>query len=212
MLHTVILIRGFPTKLWVSKVAGIFCEFQDFHLGVLGQNAIWVLVPWSVTKYTIRGRWWPPPKSEPWWILWVHVYLWLVYAPKVFQLCINQLGIWFVLVWVIELLVNLFNPHLGAPTCPSTLEVLCTKERAQLLLLSLSSPLDLQWVHQRAWGCVTLGLFFRIVQILRKKNHFGGGGGSCLTNSLTMKIIFKLQAHTPKNSFIFSSFVRTYTI
>jgi hypothetical protein len=35
-------------------------------------------------------------KSGPWWILWICVCPWLVYAPKVLQLCIYQLVIWFV--------------------------------------------------------------------------------------------------------------------
>jgi hypothetical protein len=36
------------------------------------------------------------PKFGSWWILWVCVYSWLIRAPKVLQLCINQLGVWFV--------------------------------------------------------------------------------------------------------------------
>ncbi len=31
-------------------------EFRDLHLGVLGQNVIWVLVLWPGTEYTIRGK------------------------------------------------------------------------------------------------------------------------------------------------------------
>jgi hypothetical protein len=81
-----------------------FWEFRDFHLGVhLGipeQNDIWVLAPWPGTKYTIRGKVMASPKSEPWWILWVHVCSWLIRAPKVFQLRTNQLDVWFVQVWV----------------------------------------------------------------------------------------------------------------
>jgi hypothetical protein len=38
-----------------------FWEFWDSHLGVLGQNDIWVLALWPYTKITIRGRWWLPP-------------------------------------------------------------------------------------------------------------------------------------------------------
>jgi hypothetical protein len=36
------------------------------------------------------------PKSKPWWVLWIHVCLWLVCVPKVFQLRTNQLVVWFV--------------------------------------------------------------------------------------------------------------------
>ncbi len=35
------------------------------------------------------------PKSRPWWVLWVRVCPWWVLTPKVFQLCINQLVLWF---------------------------------------------------------------------------------------------------------------------
>ncbi len=40
-------------------------NFGNFktHLGVLGQNDIWVLVPWLGTEYTVRGRWGLPPSS-----------------------------------------------------------------------------------------------------------------------------------------------------
>jgi len=31
-------------------------EFRDSHLGVPRQNDIWVLVLWSGTKYTIKGK------------------------------------------------------------------------------------------------------------------------------------------------------------
>jgi hypothetical protein len=40
------------------------------------------------------------PKSEPWWVLWVRVCLWLVLALKVFKLCTNQLIVWFVQIHV----------------------------------------------------------------------------------------------------------------
>jgi hypothetical protein len=41
-------------------------EFQDSHLGVLGQNDIWVSVPWPGTKYTLRGKLVASPKSRLW--------------------------------------------------------------------------------------------------------------------------------------------------
>jgi hypothetical protein len=62
---------------------------------VSGQNDIWVLIPWPSIKYTIRGKVLASPKSRSWWILWIQVCSWLVLAPKVFQLCTNQL-VWFV--------------------------------------------------------------------------------------------------------------------
>ncbi len=78
------------------------------------------------------------PKFGPWWVLWICVCLWFLYAPKcsnyaliklLFGLCKS--------VWIIDLLVNRFSPHPGAPTCPSTPKVLRTKERAPIL-----SPFD----------------------------------------------------------------------
>jgi hypothetical protein len=68
-------VAGVPTKsqLW---------EFQDFHLGVSGQNDIWVLVSWPGIDYTIGGKVVASPKSGPWWILWVRVCLCFIRAPK----------------------------------------------------------------------------------------------------------------------------------
>jgi hypothetical protein len=107
-------------------------EFQDSHLGVLGQNDIWVLVPWPCTKYIIRGKVMASPKSGPWWVLWICVCLWFICAPKVLQLCTNQFVVWFLCkyVWVIELFVNLLSPHPRVPTRPFTPKMLQTKECA----------------------------------------------------------------------------------
>jgi hypothetical protein len=33
---------------------------------VSGQDAIWMLVPWLATKYTIRGKVMASPKAGPW--------------------------------------------------------------------------------------------------------------------------------------------------
>ncbi len=96
-----------PPKLWESQL----WEFRDSHLGILGQNDIWVLVLWPCTKYTIRGKVVASPKFESWRVLWICVCLWLVRAPNysnyaltnlLFGLCKS--------VWAIELLVNLSNP------------------------------------------------------------------------------------------------------
>jgi hypothetical protein len=55
---------------------------------------------WRGTKYNIRGKVVPSPKSGLWWVLWVLVYPWLIHAPKVLRLCTNQLVVWFVEVHV----------------------------------------------------------------------------------------------------------------
>ncbi len=36
------------------------------------------------------------PKSASWWVLWIRVCPWFIHAPKVFQLCNNQLVVWVV--------------------------------------------------------------------------------------------------------------------
>ncbi len=77
-------IKGLHTKLWAPKVTW-----------VLGQNDIWVHVLCSSTEYTIRGKVVAFPKFGMWWVLWVRVCPWLIRAPKVFQLCTNQLVVWF---------------------------------------------------------------------------------------------------------------------
>jgi len=41
-------------------------EFWDSHLGVLGQNVIWMLAPWPSTEYTIGGKVVVSPKFGPW--------------------------------------------------------------------------------------------------------------------------------------------------
>jgi hypothetical protein len=58
-----------PPKLQKSQV----WEFWDSHLGVPGQNAIWMWPSWRGTKYTIRGKVVASPKFEPWWVLWIRV-------------------------------------------------------------------------------------------------------------------------------------------
>jgi len=91
-----ISIRGLHTKLWAPKSQeSHLWEFRDSHLGVPRQNDIWVLVSWPGTKYIIRGKVMVSLKFELWWILWVRICLSFVLAPKVFQLCTNQLVVWF---------------------------------------------------------------------------------------------------------------------
>ncbi len=80
-----------PPKSWESQ----FREFWDSNLGVPTQNDIWVMAPWPSIENIIRGKVMASPKSRPWWILWIHVCLWLVHALKILQLRINQLVVWF---------------------------------------------------------------------------------------------------------------------
>jgi len=77
------------------------------------QNDIWVLVSWPCIDYTIRGKVVASPKSGLWWILWTHVCLWFICAPK----CSNyaQTNLLFGLcrsMWMIKVLVNHSSPIL----------------------------------------------------------------------------------------------------
>jgi hypothetical protein len=76
------------------------CGSPNFGNFGTRQNDIWVLALWLGTKNTIRGKVVASPKSGLWWVLWVHVFPWLIRAPKTFQLCTNQLIVWFVHVHV----------------------------------------------------------------------------------------------------------------
>jgi hypothetical protein len=91
-----ISIKGLHAKLWTPKVAGVLVvrisrrPFENPR-----QNDIWVPVPWPSIEYTIRGKVVASLKSGSWWILWFRICPWLVEAPKVLQLCTNQLVVWF---------------------------------------------------------------------------------------------------------------------
>jgi hypothetical protein len=56
--------------------------------------------PMANHKEYYKGKMVASLKSEPWWVLWVRVCPWLVCVLKMFQLCTNQLVIWFVQVRV----------------------------------------------------------------------------------------------------------------
>jgi len=63
--------------------------------------------------------------------VWAMVYPWLVLAPKVFQLCANQLVVWFVLVCVSDWSASQSSSfHLEVLARPFTLEVLRARDRA----------------------------------------------------------------------------------
>jgi hypothetical protein len=52
-----ISIEGLHVKLWGPKSQEFqLWEFRDSHLGVLGQNPIWMWASWRGTKYTINGK------------------------------------------------------------------------------------------------------------------------------------------------------------
>jgi hypothetical protein len=93
-----LFFRPHLNQRFAHKVMGLqSCKSPNFgNFGSRRQNDIWVLEPWPGTKFTIRGKVLASPKSGPWWILWVRVCPWLARAPTMFQLCTNQLVVWFV--------------------------------------------------------------------------------------------------------------------
>jgi len=117
--HKVMGPQSWNPKLKESQL----WEFWDSHLGVPRQNDIWVLVPLLSTKYIIRGKVVASSKSEPWWDLWVCVYLWFVRAPKCSNYALTNLlfGLWMSM-WVIEMLVNLLSPILKLQHTPLPLK------------------------------------------------------------------------------------------
>jgi hypothetical protein len=91
-----ISIKGVHGKLWAYKIVGILVvEIWGLPLGNPGTKCHLMWALWRGTKYTIKGKVVASPKSELWWVLWVRVCPWLILAPKVLQLCTNQLVVWF---------------------------------------------------------------------------------------------------------------------
>jgi hypothetical protein len=139
-----------------------FWEFWDSHLGVSGQNDIWVLVPWSGIENTIRGKVVASPKFEPWWVLWVHVCSWFVCGSYVHQKCSNYAltNLLFDLcksVWVTDLHVTLLSPILELQHVPLPLKCCEPGSTPQLLFLLRLHLWIRNWVHQGTWGCVNGG-------------------------------------------------------
>ncbi len=113
-------------------------EFRDSQLGSF------------VTKWHLGVGHVAFTKFGLWCVLWVCVCSWFFHAPKTFQLCTNQLVVWFV--QIIDLLVTHPSPHPIALAHPSTLEVLRVRERTPTPYPSIVSPWTHNWVYQRAWG------------------------------------------------------------
>jgi hypothetical protein len=141
-----------PKKLWESQ----FWEFQDSHLGVPGQNDIWVLVPWLGTKYIRRGKVVASPKSGPWWVLWVHVCPWFVHAPKCSNSTLtNLLFDFYRSMWVLNclLIFLVLSQSSSMPLYPRSVA------SQRMSPNSFSFHCFHLWtqssIHQGAWGCIT---------------------------------------------------------
>ncbi len=84
-------IKHLHTKLWVSKVTRVpILGISGLPLGSLGTK--WHLGVDPVARHRVyyKGKVVASPKFKPWWVLWIRVCPWLVHAPKVFWLYINQ--------------------------------------------------------------------------------------------------------------------------
>jgi hypothetical protein len=97
------------------------------------------------------------PKSRLWWVLWVCVCPWFVCAPKcsnytltnlLFGLCRS--------VWVIELLVNLPSPISELQHAPLPAKCCEPGNEPNSFSFRCLHFWIRSWVHQKAWGCVTL--------------------------------------------------------
>ncbi len=123
----------------------------DSHLGVLGKNDIWVLVPWARHRVYYKGEGGGFPQVRimvslmSTWLLVVHM------CTKVLQLRINQLFIWFMQVSINELLINLPSPILELQHTPLPPKC-CKLGNAPQLLLPLSSHLDSKLNPLRSLG------------------------------------------------------------
>ncbi len=144
LLHTSSQLEICTQSYWVAKLREFqLWKFRDSHLGVVGQNAIWMWALWRGTKYTIGGKVVASFKSEPWWVLWVWVCMWFVLAPKVLQLCTNNLLFGLCKsVWMIKCL-SLFLVLSRSSSMP------------RLLVFSLFSLQIHIWIYQGAWGRIT---------------------------------------------------------
>ncbi len=112
--------------------------FGSPNLGILGQNDIWVKSPWPSAKNTIREKVVAssnPNCGETWKSM-------FVCGSSMHQKCSNYAltNLLFGLckfVWIIDPLVTLLSPYLGALAHPSTFEMLRIRERIPTPCLSI---------------------------------------------------------------------------
>jgi hypothetical protein len=159
-----ISIGGLQRKLWPPKLReSQIWEFRDSHLGVPGQNAIWMWASWRGTKYIIRGKVVASPKFESWSVLWVWVCPWFVLAPKVFKLCTNQLVVWFVQICVSNWCLSLFLvPISELQHAPLPSKCYKPGNVPQLLTLPLFPLQTHIWIYKGGWERVKLHVLYVI--------------------------------------------------
>jgi len=91
-----ISIKGLHAKLWTPKVAGVsVVGVSGLPLG--SPKTKWHLGAGHVARHRVyyKGEGGESCEFEPWWVLRVRICPQLVLTPKVLQLCINQLVVWF---------------------------------------------------------------------------------------------------------------------
>jgi hypothetical protein len=86
---------NFGTPIWE------FWDKMPFGCGPRGE----------AQKYYKGGKVVASPKFGPWWILWIQIWLWFVLPPKMFNLCNNQLVVWFVQIRVVKCLSFFLFPY-----------------------------------------------------------------------------------------------------
>jgi hypothetical protein len=90
------LVKGLHKKLWVSKVARVrISRISKLLTWESEENDIWVQPSWPIIENIIWGKVVASPKFGPLWVLLIYVCSCFVYAPKVLQLRIHQLVVWF---------------------------------------------------------------------------------------------------------------------
>ncbi len=142
------------------------------------------------------------PKSEPWWVLWVHVSSWFICAPKVFQLCINQLVVWLCRpMWVIELLVNLLSPHPGIVACLFTLVVLRATEHALTPSPSVVFSFKLEVSLLRSLGVRQLG-YGQIYNIIFNDKQYDVTIGNFLRCSCVYFVIMLVASLGSRGAYV----------
>ncbi len=188
-----------PLKLRESQL----WEFRNSHLGVAGQNVIWMWPPWRGIEYIIRGKVVVSPKSGAWWVLWVRGCPWLVLAPKMFQLCTNHL----VLVlckfaWVIEACKFFLIPSRSFSKPLYPFKVLWTRECAPTPYSSIVFSLDSHLSPSRSWKRIKLNLVAKSLKhwlLTKLVNENRNNWDEHLSTILfSYKIAFKVgTGHTP---------------
>jgi len=145
LVSNLISIEGLHTILWAPKVARIpTLGISELPLGSHGTKWHLGAGPMVGTEYTIRGNVVASPKSGSWWVLWVSFCPWLVRAPKCSKYTLTNLLFGLCgSVWVIEFLVNLPSPIMELQHAPLPPKCYKPGSAPQLLLLPMSSPLDL---------------------------------------------------------------------